>query len=62
MPKNRAELVEKITKVWDEDITKELIIKAAKGLIHRCQKVILADGKHQNNEWIHEQLLIQDRK
>jgi hypothetical protein len=39
MPKNRAELVEKITKVWDEVITEDLIKKAARGLINRCQKV-----------------------
>jgi hypothetical protein len=53
MPKNRAELVEKITKVWDEVITEDLIKKAARGLINRCQKVITAGGKHQNNEWIY---------
>lgn len=51
MPQNRNELVDKINQVWDNNITEDLIQKAAKGFLNRCQKVLAANGRHQNNEW-----------
>ena len=50
MPENRAQLVDKINLVWENTITEDLIKKAAKGLLTRCQKVVAADGRHQDNE------------
>ena len=50
MPRNRAELVQKITEVWNNKIDEELIKKAAQGFLKRCHKVLAANGSHQTNE------------
>ena len=50
MPRNRAELVDKIKDVWDTNITEDLIKKAAQGFLKRCHKVLAANGSHQANE------------
>ena len=40
MPTTKQSLKEKIIKVWEEEITPELIKKAFKGFISRCNKVL----------------------
>ena len=50
MPENRDQLVEKINRVWEQNITVDLIKRAAVGFINRARKVVEADGKHQTNE------------
>ena len=50
MPTTKEALKEKIRRVWDTEITPELIQKAFKGFISRCRKVLLKNGGHQDNE------------
>ena len=50
MPQSRDELVEKIISVWETFITVDLIKRAAKGFLSRCQKVLDQGGRHQLDE------------
>ena len=50
MPTTKQGLKDKILRVWDTEITPELIKKAFKGFIGRCHKVLLKNGGHQDNE------------
>ena len=50
MPSTREELVEKIKAVWENNITEDLIQRAAQGFIKRCRKVLDANGSHQSDE------------
>ena len=50
MPTNREELVNKIKQVWEQNITEDLIKRAAVGFLNRARKVVEANGQHQVNE------------
>ena len=50
MPEKRTQLVEKIKLVWDKNVIVELIQSAARGFIHRAEKVIRVNGRHLPDE------------
>jgi hypothetical protein len=50
MPTTKQALKEKISAVWEREITPDLAKKAFAGFVSRCRKVLLKDGGHQDNE------------
>ena len=50
MPTTKQGLKDKITMVWDREITPDLVKKAFGGFISRCRKVLDKNGGHQDNE------------